>query len=225
MHILGESVQQSPIKNTENESLSVPLTTQSQNRKRAPAWTVGEVLDLIAVWGDESVLSELRSKRQNTKTFEKISKAMMNRGHNMDSTQCHMKLKELRQAYQKCKESKGRSRTEPQTCHFYAELQAILGETDTTTLPLSVDSDDEVLSVAMPEDFVDSEDEEEKDEDEVEETTQHTILPNSQDLFLTLTEIPSQPSQGGIPDHEAVEGTSGECTFVNIKHGLKASIF
>ncbi|XP_074980822.1 uncharacterized protein LOC142070743 isoform X2 [Caretta caretta] len=51
----------------------------------------------------------------------------------------------------------------------------------------------------MPEDFADREDEEE--EDELEESTQHPILPDSQDLFITLTEIPSQPNQ-------AREGTS-----------------
>ncbi|XP_065410496.1 uncharacterized protein LOC135973046 [Chrysemys picta bellii] len=183
------------------QSSSAQVSMQSQNLKRAPAWTVREVLDLIAVWGDKSVLSELRSKRRKAKTFEKISKAMMDRDHNMDSTQCCVKLKELRQAYQKSKESNGRSGTEPQTCHFYAELQTILGGAATTIPLLSVDSDDGVLSVAMPEDFADREDE----VDEVEETTQHTILPNSQDLFLTRTEI---PSQGDIPDHEAVEGTS-----------------
>ncbi|EMP36297.1 hypothetical protein UY3_06512 [Chelonia mydas] len=51
----------------------------------------------------------------------------------------------------------------------------------------------------MPEDFADGEDEEE--EDELEEITQHTVLPDRQDLFITLTEIPSQPNQ-------AAEGTS-----------------
>ncbi|EMP23890.1 hypothetical protein UY3_19064 [Chelonia mydas] len=97
---------------------------QSQNRKRAPAWTEWEVLDLIAVWGG---------------------------------------------------------------CHHYPTL--------------SVDSDDGVL-YAMPEDFADREDEEEE-EDKLEESTQHTILPDSQDLFITLTEIPSQPNQAG-------EGTSAK---------------
>ncbi|EMP31003.1 Leucine-rich repeat-containing protein C10orf11 like protein [Chelonia mydas] len=92
---------------------------------------------------------------------------MRDRGYSRDATQCHVKLKELRQAYQKTKESNGRSGTEPQTC-FYAELHTIRGE-----------------------------------EDKLEESTQHTILPDSQDLFLTLTEIPSQPN-------EAREGTSGE---------------
>nr|XP_048681090.1 uncharacterized protein LOC125624442 [Caretta caretta] len=51
----------------------------------------------------------------------------------------------------------------------------------------------------MPEDFTDGEDEEE--EDELEESIQHTVLPDSQDLFLTVTEIPSQPKKAG-------EGTS-----------------
>ncbi|EMP41125.1 hypothetical protein UY3_01630 [Chelonia mydas] len=124
---------------------------------------------------------------------------MRDRRYSRDATQCRVKLKELRQAYQKTKESNGRSRTEPQTCYFYTELHAILEGVATTTPPLSVDSDDGVLS-AMAEDFADGEDD--KEEDELEESTQHTVLPNSQDLFLTLTEIPSQPNQ-------AREGTSG----------------
>ncbi|EMP36605.1 Zinc finger and SCAN domain-containing protein 29 [Chelonia mydas] len=127
------------------QSSSAQVTMQSQNRKRAPAWTEREVLDLIAVWGDESVLSELRSKRRNAKTFQKISKAMMDRGYSRDATQCHVKLQELRQMYQKTKESNGCSMTEPQTCHFYTELHAILGGTATTIPPLSVDSDDGAL--------------------------------------------------------------------------------
>ncbi|EMP42151.1 hypothetical protein UY3_00538 [Chelonia mydas] len=71
---------------------------ESQNRKRAPAWTEQEVWDLIAVWGDESVLSELRFKIQNAKIFDKISKGMKDRGYHRDLQQCCMKLKELRQA-------------------------------------------------------------------------------------------------------------------------------
>ncbi|EMP32941.1 Zinc finger and SCAN domain-containing protein 29 [Chelonia mydas] len=153
---------------------------QSQNRRRAPAWTEREVRDLIAVWRDESVLSELRSKRQNAKTFQKISEAMRDRDYSRDATQHSMKLKELRQAYQKTKESNGRSGTEPQTCRFYTELHAILGGAVTTTSPLSVDSDDGVLST-MPEDFADGREEE---EEELEESTQHTFLPDSQDLFM-----------------------------------------
>ncbi|EMP38467.1 28S ribosomal protein S35 [Chelonia mydas] len=71
---------------------------EAQNRKRAPAWTEREVRDLIAVCGEESVLSELRSSFRNAKTFVKISQGMKDRGHNRDPKQCRVKLKELRQA-------------------------------------------------------------------------------------------------------------------------------
>ncbi|EMP26082.1 Putative protein C11orf61 like protein [Chelonia mydas] len=95
------------------QSSSAEKTMESQNCKRAPAWTEQEVLDLITVWGDESVLSELRSKRRNAKIFEKISKGMKDRGYHKDPQQCRMKLKELRQAYQKTQEASTRSGSEP----------------------------------------------------------------------------------------------------------------
>ncbi|XP_065454203.1 uncharacterized protein LOC135983997 [Chrysemys picta bellii] len=175
---------------------------QADNRKRAPAWTVREVLHLIAVWGEDSVLAELRSKRRNAKTFEKISKGMMERGHNRDSDQCRMKVKELRQAYQKTKEANGRFGSESRTCRFYAELHAILGGAATTTPPVIVDSGSGIVSSATPEDSADGGEEE---EDELAESTQHSVLPNSQDLFLTLTEVPSQAS---TQDSDPMEGTS-----------------
>ncbi|XP_065423961.1 SRRM2 protein homolog rsr-2-like [Chrysemys picta bellii] len=181
---------------------------QADNRKRAPAWTVREVLDLIAVWGEDSVLAELRSKRRNAKTFEKISKGMMERGHNRDSEQCRVKVKELRQAYQKTKEANGRSGSEPRTCRFYAELHAILGGAATTTPPVIVDSGSGIVSSATPEDSADGGEEKEEDEDELAESTQHSVLPNSQDLFLTLTEVPSQASQASTQDSDPMEGTS-----------------
>ncbi|KAM9172912.1 uncharacterized protein ACDP82_021101 [Pangshura tecta] len=63
----------------------------------------------------------------------------------------------------------------------------------------------------MAEDYADGEDDnEEGEEDELAESTQHSISPNSQELFLTQTELPSQPSQPTIPDNEAMEGTSAE---------------
>ncbi|XP_053883301.1 myb/SANT-like DNA-binding domain-containing protein 2 [Malaclemys terrapin pileata] len=180
---------------------------QADNRKRAPAWTVWEVLDLIAIWGEDSVLAELRSKRRNAKTFEKISKGMMERGHNRDSDQCRVKVKELRQAYQKTKEANGRSGSEPRTCCFYAELHAILGGAATTTPSVIVDSGSGIVSSATPEDSADG-GKEEEEEEELAESTQHSVLPNSQDLFLTLTEVPSQPSQASIQDRDPMEGTS-----------------
>ncbi|EMP34686.1 Prostaglandin E synthase [Chelonia mydas] len=178
-------------------SSSAQVTTQSQNRKRAPAWTEWETLNLIAVWGVKSMLSKLCSKRQNAKIFEKISQGMMDRGHNRDPQQCHLKIKELRHAYQKTKEANGRSGSDPQTCRFYDELHAILGGAPTTAPPLYVDSCQGGVSHNRDEDFGDEEDDEEAEDE--------TILSDSQEPFITLEPIPSQP---GLLDHEGREGTS-----------------
>ncbi|KAM7168060.1 uncharacterized protein RBU57_006271 [Macrochelys suwanniensis] len=131
---------------------------------------------------------------------------MTERGYSRDATQCRVKIKELRQAYRKTKESNGCSGSDPQICRFYAALHAILGWDATTIPPMSVDSEDGVFSsLPSSEVFADREDD---DGDEVVDSALQGDFPESQELFLTLTEIPSQPSQGGIPDREAGEGTS-----------------
>ncbi|XP_065416059.1 myb/SANT-like DNA-binding domain-containing protein 2 [Chrysemys picta bellii] len=191
------------------QSSPAVMAVQSQNRKRAPAWTDREVLDLIAVWGDESVLSELRSKKWNAKIYEKISKDMSERGYSRDATQCRVKIKELRQGYQKTKEANGRSGSHPQTSHFYEALHSILGAAATTTPPLTVDSEDGILSTAGSSDMLaDGEDEEGDEEDEAVDSAYNADFPDSQDLFITLTEIPYQPSPAVNPDTESGEGSA-----------------
>ncbi|XP_073161826.1 uncharacterized protein [Lepidochelys kempii] len=184
---------------------------ESQNCKRAPAWTKREIRDLIAVWGEESVLSELRSSFQNAKTFVKISQDMKDRGHNRDPKQCCVKLKELRQAYQKTREANGRSGAEPKTCRFYDELHAILGGSATTTPAVLFDSfngDGRNTEAGFG-------DEEDDDEvvDSSEQTSRETGFPDSQELFLTLDlePVPPEPTQGCLPDPPVGEGTSAAC--------------
>ncbi|XP_074983811.1 uncharacterized protein LOC142071888 [Caretta caretta] len=183
---------------------------QSQNHRRAPAWTEQEVQDLIAVWGDESVLAELDSKRRSAKIFEKISNGMKDRGYNRDAQQCHVKIKELRQAYQKTREANSHSSSESQTCHFYDELHAILGGAATSTPTLCFDSIQGVggnMEVGFG-------GEEDDDDEEVVDSSQQgsreTGFLNSQDLFITLDlePVPPEPTEGGLPDPEGREGTS-----------------
>ncbi|KAM9171840.1 uncharacterized protein ACDP82_014296 isoform 2-T2 [Pangshura tecta] len=57
----------------------------------------------------------------------------------------------------------------------------------------------------MAEDYADGEDDDEEEEGELAESTQHSVSPNSQELFLTQTELPSQAT---IPHNEAMEATS-----------------
>ncbi|EMP41640.1 hypothetical protein UY3_01107 [Chelonia mydas] len=178
------------------QSSSAEVTMmESQKRKRAPAWTEWEVRDLIAVWGEESVLSELCSSFRNAKTFVKISQGMKDRGHNRDPKQCRVKLKELRQAYQKTREANGRSGSEPQTCRFYDELHAILGGSATTTPAVLFDSFNGHGGNTEP-GFGDEEDDDDDDDEVVDSSQQasgETSFPDSQELFLTLDLEPVPP--------------------------------
>ncbi|CAM5138942.1 unnamed protein product [Eretmochelys imbricata] len=178
---------------------------QSQNRKRAPAWSELETLDLIAVWGEESLQAELQSSRRNTDIYAKIAQGMVDRDYTRDTQQCHMKIKELRQAYQKTKEANGPSGSEAHTCRFYDQLHGILGGNPTTTPPLSMNTCKGEASRNTEEDFVDEEEEEE--EENAQQASGESVLPGSQDLFITLEPIPSQ----GVlfPDPEGGEVTSG----------------
>ncbi|KAM9173110.1 zinc finger and SCAN domain-containing protein 20-like [Pangshura tecta] len=200
------------------QSSPAEVSMQSQNRKRAPAWTDRELLDLITVWGDKSVLSELRSKKRNAKIYEKISKATTDRGYSRDATQCRVKIKELRQGYQKTKAANGCSGSQPQTCRFYKALQSILGAATTTTPPLTVDSEDGIVSMAgSSEMFADGEDEKGDLEDKAVDSAYNADFPDNQDLFITLTEIPYQPSPAVNSDRESGEGSVSKCfKHVNI---------
>ncbi|EMP38395.1 Zinc finger and SCAN domain-containing protein 29 [Chelonia mydas] len=94
--------------------------------KRVPAWSAQEVVDLIAMWGEESVQAELRSSRRNADIYAKIAFGMGEKGYMRETQQCHVKIKELRQAYQKAREANSHSGAEPLTCWFYNKLRAIL---------------------------------------------------------------------------------------------------
>nr|XP_048704528.1 uncharacterized protein LOC125636032 [Caretta caretta] len=138
---------------------------------------------------------------------------MKDRGHNRDPKQCRVKLKELRQAYQKTREANSRSGSEPQTCRFYDELHAILGGSATTTPAVLFDSfngDGGNTEAGFG-------DEEDDDDEEVVDSSQQasgeTGFPDSQELFLTLDlePVPPEPTQGCLLDPAGGEGTSAAC--------------
>ncbi|XP_065436844.1 uncharacterized protein LOC135980766 [Chrysemys picta bellii] len=193
------------------QSSSAQVTImESQDLKRAPSWTEREVRDLLTIWGDESVLAELRSSKRNGKILEKVSKAMKDRGHNRDAQQCRMKIKELRQAYHKAREANRRSGAQPQTCRFYAELHAILGGAATTILTVCYDSvNGETRNREAGSAYEEDEDEDNVDSSQQQENGE-TGFPNSQGMFITLDLEPVTPelTQGVLPDPESTQGTS-----------------
>ncbi|XP_073209239.1 uncharacterized protein [Lepidochelys kempii] len=137
---------------------------------------------------------------------------MKDRGHNRDPKQCRMKLKELRQAYQKTREVNGRSALEPKACRFYDELHAILGGSATTTPAMLFDSFNGDGG-NMEAGFGDEEDDDDEVVDSSQQASGETGFPDSQELFLTLDlePVPPEPTQGCLPDPPGGEGTSAAC--------------
>ncbi|XP_043367882.1 uncharacterized protein LOC122459552 [Dermochelys coriacea] len=133
---------------------------------------------------------------------------MMERGYSRDTEQCRTKIKELRQAYQKAKEVKGHSGSQSHTYRFYCELHAIM-ECDATTTPtMSVDTCKGGVAQSKEDELLEDEVEEEE-EDSAQVTSGESVFSSSQELLLTLEPTASPHSQGGLPDHDPGEGTSG----------------
>nr|XP_048686937.1 zinc finger and SCAN domain-containing protein 29-like [Caretta caretta] len=108
--------------------------------RQSPVWSNGEVLDLISVWGEEAVQSQSHSSHRNYDTFGQISRAMLERGHDWDTLQCRVKVKELRNTYCKGQEANSRSSAAPATCGFYEELDVILGGDPTSMPNITIDT-------------------------------------------------------------------------------------
>ncbi|EMP37987.1 hypothetical protein UY3_04745 [Chelonia mydas] len=69
--------------------------------RRSPAWSNAELVDLISIWGEEAVQTQLCSSHRNYDTYEQISQCMTERGHDRDTLQCRVKVKKLRNTYHK----------------------------------------------------------------------------------------------------------------------------
>ncbi|EMP29261.1 hypothetical protein UY3_13636 [Chelonia mydas] len=106
----------------------------------SPCLENGEVLNFISVWGEEAVQSQLRSNRRNYDIFRQISRDMVEGGHDWDALQCRIKVKELWNAYRRAHEANSCPGAAPTTCHFYKELDAILGRDPTSSPRTTMDA-------------------------------------------------------------------------------------
>ncbi|XP_050788337.1 zinc finger and SCAN domain-containing protein 29-like [Gopherus flavomarginatus] len=154
--------------------------------RRAPAWSNGELLDLISVWDEEAVRSQLRSSRRNYDTYGQISTAVLERGHDQDAVQCRVKVKELRSAYCKAREGNCRSGAAPTTCCFYKELDVILGGDPAANPRTMMDTSEREWEVEAEE--VVGEEETESEGTGVEGDTPESQEACSQELFSSQEE-------------------------------------
>ncbi|EMP37854.1 Zinc finger and SCAN domain-containing protein 29 [Chelonia mydas] len=177
--------------------------------RRSPTWSNAELLDLISIWGQEAVQSQLRSSHRNYDTYGHISRYMTERGH--DTLECRVKVKELQNAYHRAQEANRRSGAAPTSCRFYKELDAILSGNSTSTAKTTVGT----LVARMPVESGPSQEEEILNEDvEVEgdpEAEGNLELRDacSPELFSTLEEA-SQPQLFYLGEAQTGEEAPGK---------------
>ncbi|EMP26378.1 Zinc finger and SCAN domain-containing protein 20 [Chelonia mydas] len=153
--------------------------------RRSPAWSNAELLDPISICGKEAVQSQLRSSHQNYDTYRQISRCMTERGHDRDTLQCRVKVKELQNAYHKAQEANHRSSAMPMSCWFCKELDVILGGDPTSTVKVPVDTSVAHLPVEngpsqeeeiLDEDVAGERDREAEDDSEVRDTCRQELI-------------------------------------------------
>ncbi|EMP40717.1 Zinc finger and SCAN domain-containing protein 20 [Chelonia mydas] len=166
-----------------------------------------ELLDLLSIWGEEAVQSQLHSSQRNFNTYRQISQGLWEKGYDQDTVQC--RAKELRKVYQKAREANHRSSAVLKTCCFYKELDAILGSDSTSTAESPVDTS---AGLKLVESGRNSEievlDEEVEIEDDVEAMAGSPGGVSSQELFST-PEVSTQSWQSHSGKREAGEDTPG----------------
>ncbi|XP_074980679.1 uncharacterized protein LOC142070672 [Caretta caretta] len=184
------------------------LTRAVSRSKHSSAWSTPELLNLLSIWGEEAVQSQLHSSWRNFNSNSQISHGMLEKGYEWDMQQCHAKIKEWRQVYQKARESNPHSGIALKTCQFYKELDTILGgrggaatkrPVDTSVGLETVDS-----RISLKDEVVDKEVEL---EEKMEQVTGSSRTMGSQELFSTPEgSSHSQHSVSGV--HDAGEGSS-----------------
>ncbi|EMP37978.1 hypothetical protein UY3_04736 [Chelonia mydas] len=107
---------------------------------RSPAWSNAELLDFVGIWGEEALQSHLCSSCRNYDTYRQIFRCMIERGHDWDTLQRRVRVKELQNIYHKVQEANCCSSAVPTSCWFYKELDTILCGNPTSTAKDPVDN-------------------------------------------------------------------------------------
>ncbi|EMP33929.1 hypothetical protein UY3_08941 [Chelonia mydas] len=143
---------------------------------------------------------------------------MTERGHDQDTLQRRVKVKELQNAYHKAREANHCSAVEPTSCWFYKELDVILSGDPTSTAKAPVDTSLARVPVesgsSQQEEILDEDVEGEGDPEAGDDSEVRDAY--SQDLFST----PEEPSQSQLSEiGKAQTGEEAAGTITHFKKG------
>ncbi|XP_042560597.1 uncharacterized protein zgc:113263 isoform X3 [Clupea harengus] len=109
-------------------------------------WSDQETLNLIDIWGKDSIQRSLKDCVHNRHIFNVISKKMLERGYLRTAEQCHTRIKRLKMSFKQCYENK-------LECKFYDQMERILVTEGSSSMPeVTYDVQEIIVGDQLPED-------------------------------------------------------------------------
>ena len=103
-------------------------------------WTEEETVQLISLWGEESIQDQLEQCSKNRRIYDKISAGMKEAGYERTTVQCRDKIKKLRGFYKKAKDHNGLTGRGTRKWLYFDQLDAILGHKPASRPPIVLDT-------------------------------------------------------------------------------------
>ncbi|XP_067437306.1 uncharacterized protein zgc:113263 isoform X3 [Thunnus thynnus] len=110
---------------TDSQEGSFPVVTDS----KVP-WSDEETLNLLDIWGKDSVQRALKGCLKNRHIFTQIAQKMAERGYMRTVQQCQTRIKRLKKCFRK--NNRGNSRLEYK---YYEQLERVLGSSASSAVP------------------------------------------------------------------------------------------
>ncbi|XP_041820105.1 uncharacterized protein zgc:113263 isoform X2 [Chelmon rostratus] len=110
---------------TDSQEGSFPVVTDT----KVP-WSDEETLNLLDIWGKDSVQRALKGCLKNRHIFTQIAQKMAERGYMRTVEQCQTRIKRLKKCFRQ--NNKGNSRPEYK---FYEQLERVLGSSAPSAVP------------------------------------------------------------------------------------------
>ncbi|XP_075790975.1 uncharacterized protein LOC142830386 [Pelodiscus sinensis] len=166
-------------------------------KRRAPAWSSAEIVDLIEVWGEASNVHDLRTSHRNAAVYGCMAASLASRGHQRSREQVRCKIKDLRQSYSRaCLPG-----ADPEACPHFHALDRILWAH-------AVPAPRDVIDPGAEGPLLDTEEEEEGSESQEPAAS----LPRTRDPRGTPQTRLSALSEAGEASTSAAPGPAGRTT-------------
>ncbi|XP_075782212.1 uncharacterized protein LOC142829031 [Pelodiscus sinensis] len=103
--------------------MAAPRSLPRGRKRRAPAWSSVEIVDLIEVWGEASNVHDLCTSHRNAAVYGRMAASLTARGHQRSREQVRCKIKDLQQSYSRaCQPG-----ADPEACPHFHTLDRLLG--------------------------------------------------------------------------------------------------